>query len=101
VTIEAKFEVGEYQIVILSAKDAAGLDTWLRQEKYQIPPGAEPFLRPYVEERDEVLRREGRPDEGDVQGRAGGCRRCGSTTTAMSSTCRSGWGWPTRAGRRT
>jgi len=49
VKIEAKFEVGEYQIVILSAKDAAGLDGWLRAEKYQIPPGAEPFLRPYVE----------------------------------------------------
>ena len=49
VTVEAKFEVGEYQIVILSAKDAAGLETWLRAEKYQIPPGAEPFLRPYVE----------------------------------------------------
>ena len=49
VKIEAKFTVGEYQIVILSAKDAAGLDTWLRQEHYQIPPGAEPFLRPYVE----------------------------------------------------
>jgi uncharacterized protein (TIGR03382 family) len=50
VVVEAKFTVGEYQIVILSAKDAAGLDTWLRNEKYQIPPGAEPFLRPYVEE---------------------------------------------------
>ncbi len=49
VKIEAKFEVGEYQIVILSAKDATGLDGWLRAEKYQIPPGAEPFLRPYVE----------------------------------------------------
>ncbi len=49
VTVEAQFEVGEYQIVILSAKDAAGLDTWLRAEKYQIPPGAEPYLRPYVE----------------------------------------------------
>jgi MYXO-CTERM domain-containing protein len=49
VTIEAKFEVGEYQVVILSAKDSTGLDTWLRQEQYQIPPGAEPFLRPYVE----------------------------------------------------
>jgi MYXO-CTERM domain-containing protein len=34
--------------VILSAKDAAGLDAWLRAEKYQIPPGAEPFLKPYV-----------------------------------------------------
>ena len=49
VTIEAKFEVGEYQILILSAKDSTGLDTWLRRERYQIPPGAEPLLRPYVE----------------------------------------------------
>ena len=32
VTIEAKFVVGEYQILILSAKDSTGLDTWLRQE---------------------------------------------------------------------
>jgi len=49
VTVEAKFTVGEYQIVILSAKDSTGLDTWLRQEKYSIPAGAEPLLRPYVE----------------------------------------------------
>jgi len=49
VTIEAKFAVGEYQIVILSAKDSTGLDTWLHLEKYQIPAGAEPLLRPYVE----------------------------------------------------
>ncbi len=49
VTIEAQFEVGEYQIVILSAVDSTGLDTWLRREKYRIPRGAEPFLRPYVE----------------------------------------------------
>ncbi len=49
VTIEAQFEVGEYEIVILSAKDSTGLDTWLRQEKYQIPSGAEPLLKPYVQ----------------------------------------------------
>jgi MYXO-CTERM domain-containing protein len=49
VTIEAQFVVGEYQIVILSAKDSTGLDTWLKQEKYKIPDGAEPLLRPYVE----------------------------------------------------
>ncbi|MFO0762967.1 MAG: DUF2330 domain-containing protein [Byssovorax sp.] len=48
VTIEAEFTVGEYQIVILSAKDSLGLDTWLRQEKYNIPAGSEPLLRPYV-----------------------------------------------------
>ena len=49
VTVEAQFAVGEYDIVILSAKDSTGLDTWLRQEKYNIPAGAEPLLRPYVE----------------------------------------------------
>jgi hypothetical protein len=49
VTIEAKFTVGEYQVVILSAKDSTGLETWLTQQKYRIPDGAEPLLRPYVE----------------------------------------------------
>jgi MYXO-CTERM domain-containing protein len=49
VTVEAQFEVGEYQVVVLSAKESTGLDTWLRQEKYNIPSGAEPLLRPYVE----------------------------------------------------
>jgi hypothetical protein len=49
VTVEAQFTVGEYQIVILSAKESTGLDTWLRREKYNIPRGAEPLLRPYVE----------------------------------------------------
>jgi len=49
VTIEAQFVVGEYNIQILSAKDSTGLDTWLKQQKYKIPDGAEPLLRPYVE----------------------------------------------------
>lgn len=48
VEIEAQFTVGEYQIVILSARDSDGLDTWLREERYNIPAGAEPLLRPYV-----------------------------------------------------
>jgi hypothetical protein len=50
VTVEAQFTVGEYEIVILSAKDAGGLDTWLRQEKYKIPEGAEPYFRPYIQQ---------------------------------------------------
>ncbi|MBK9036035.1 MAG: DUF2330 domain-containing protein [Myxococcales bacterium] len=49
VTIEAQFTVGEYKILILSATDSSGLDTWLRRERYSIPKGAEPLLRPYVE----------------------------------------------------
>ncbi len=49
VRIEAQFAVGEYDIVILSARDSDGLDTWLRRERYHIPPNAEPALRPYVQ----------------------------------------------------
>lgn len=49
VTVEAEFAVAEYDIVILSASDSSGLDTWLRREGYHIPEGAEPVLRPYVE----------------------------------------------------
>src|SRR6185503_9366251 len=49
VKVEAKFKVGEYDIVILSAKEATGLDAWLRANKYKIPEGAAPYLKPYVE----------------------------------------------------
>ncbi|MFO0597276.1 MAG: DUF2330 domain-containing protein [Myxococcaceae bacterium] len=49
VKVEAQFSVNEYDIVILSAKDALGLDIWLKENKYKIPDGAEPLLRPYVQ----------------------------------------------------
>jgi len=49
VRIEAQFKVGEYDIVILGADDSSALDTWLRGNKYRIPEGAEPVLRPYIE----------------------------------------------------
>jgi hypothetical protein len=50
VKIEAQFVVGEYQIVILSAKDSGGLDQWLRINQYKIPEGAAEALAPYVRE---------------------------------------------------
>src|SRR5687767_11648500 len=49
VKIEAQFTVAEYDIVILSAEDSTGLNTWLVQEKYNIPEGAAPVLKPYVD----------------------------------------------------
>ena len=49
VRIEAKFSVGEYQILILSATEATALQSWLDSNHYKIPPGAESLLRPYVE----------------------------------------------------
>ena len=44
VKVEAEFTVGEYQIVILSATDSTGLDSWLKDTGYKIPDGAEPLL---------------------------------------------------------
>ena len=48
VKIEAQFVVGEYEILILSAKESGGLETWLREKKYTIPVGAAEALAPYV-----------------------------------------------------
>ena len=50
VKIEAKFSVGEYDVVVLSAQESTGLERWLTANKYAIPAGAEPLLRPYVEQ---------------------------------------------------
>ena len=48
VQIEAQFSVGEYDIVILSASDSAGLETWLGNNDYNIPSGAQEKFEPYV-----------------------------------------------------
>ncbi len=48
VKIEAKYLVGEYDILILSAKESTGLKTWLDENGYKIPPGAEEVLDPYI-----------------------------------------------------
>ena len=48
VVVEAEFAVGEYDIVILSAEESTGLETWLIQNDYQIPRGASELLQPYI-----------------------------------------------------
>ena len=48
VTIEASYTVGEYDIVMLSAEQSDGLETWLRQNGYRIPPKAAKALQPYI-----------------------------------------------------
>ena len=49
VTIEAQYSVGEYDILILSADESAGLQLWLSANGYQVPPRAEPVLRQYLD----------------------------------------------------
>ncbi len=48
VTVEARFSVGEYDILMLSAKESNGLETWLNRNSYRIPQGASQLLRPYI-----------------------------------------------------
>jgi hypothetical protein len=48
VTIEAQYTVGEYDILILSARESTGLETWLRQNNYRIPAGASNVLTSYI-----------------------------------------------------
>ena len=51
VTIEARYTVGEYDILILSAEQSTGLETWLRESGYRIPAGASEVLGSYIRQR--------------------------------------------------
>jgi hypothetical protein len=48
VHVEAQFAVAEYDVVVLSANDSSGLETWLHDNQYNIPSGADKVLAPYV-----------------------------------------------------
>lgn len=50
VTVEAQYTVGEYDILILSAKESAGLETWLTENGYRIPAGASSVLHSYLKQ---------------------------------------------------
>ncbi|MCL6436865.1 MAG: DUF2330 domain-containing protein [Leptolyngbyaceae cyanobacterium HOT.MB2.61] len=51
VTVEARYTVGEYDILILSARESSGLETWLIQNGYKIPKGARDLLKPYIRQK--------------------------------------------------
>jgi len=50
VTIDAQYTVGEYDILILSAQQSSGLETWLRENGYKIPAGASPVIASYLKQ---------------------------------------------------
>ena len=50
VTIEAKYTVGEYDILILSATQSSGLERWLRDNGYRVPAGASRVLDSYIKQ---------------------------------------------------
>jgi hypothetical protein len=50
VKIEASYSVGEYDILILSAEQSSGLETWLTENGYKIPKGAADVLESYIKQ---------------------------------------------------
>ncbi len=48
VTVEARYTVGEYDLVILSAKESKGMESWLKRHGYRIPSKADRILKSYV-----------------------------------------------------
>ena len=50
VTVEATYTVGEYDILILSARESNGLESWLVENGYKIPTGAAPILGSYIKQ---------------------------------------------------
>lgn len=50
VTVEATYTVGEYDIVMLSAEQSTGLETWLTGNGYRIPDGATDVLESYIKQ---------------------------------------------------
>jgi hypothetical protein len=48
VTIEASYTVGEYDILILSAKESSGLIEWLDDNDYKLPRGAKRVVDSYL-----------------------------------------------------
>ena len=51
VTVQAQYTVGEYDIVILSAKEGEGLETWLKENGYRLPKGASEVLGSYIKQK--------------------------------------------------
>ncbi len=51
VKVEAEYTVGEYDIVILSAQESNGLETWLTENGYKIPKGAGEVLGSYIKQK--------------------------------------------------
>lgn len=49
VIVEAEYVVGEYEIVILSAEQSAGLQTWFDAHDYATPPDATGVLQDYID----------------------------------------------------
>jgi hypothetical protein len=51
VVVEATYDVAEYDVSILSAKESDGLAAWLTDNGYRLPDGAEAVLGSYIKQK--------------------------------------------------
>ena len=91
VTIEAQYTVGEYDILILSAQQSNGLETWLRENGYKIPTGASSVLGSYIRQNMKFFVAKVNLKEQAKPFRC--CGRSRSPTNRRNSCCRFGWAW--------
>ena len=87
VTIEASYDVGEYDVLILSANESDGLVNWLTDNNYRIPEGAQDVLGSYIKQKMRFfVASESRSHEG-LRERLSAVR-CRCAIRARSSWCR-------------
>ena len=100
VTVEARYDVAEYDVSILSAEDSNGLIRWLTDNGCKIPRGAEPVIGSYIKQKMHFfiakvnLKR--MQDSGALT-----CGRCRCAMRRQNSCCRSASAPSTRMGRKT
>ena len=94
------YTVGEYDIVILSAQQSAGLETVAAPERLPHSRWRDRGARQLPETEHAFLCRPSEPRRAD-EARFLTCARCRSRTSRRSSCCRSAWAWSTQTVRRT
>jgi Na+-translocating ferredoxin:NAD+ oxidoreductase RnfD subunit len=90
VTVEAKYTVGEYDILILSAEESQRLETWLHRNGYRIPRRRLRRARQLPAPGDALLRGQGEPRRAARLGVQNLRPAPDGVTRLPSSCCRSG-----------
>lgn len=51
VSVEASYQIGEYDIQVLTGKQSSGLVAWLNENGYEVPKEARPIFESYIKQR--------------------------------------------------
>ena len=100
VTIEAQYTVGEYDILILSARESDGLETWLTRQRLSRPGRRHRVLGSYLKQGMRFFVAKVNLDRAGASSASATCGRCRWPTSRRSSCCRSASAWSTPTARR-